>query len=255
MRNEILAMVVIVLVVMGLSVGYFAIMNIEQTVRSAPTGSSSSSLQGLILNANISSKTLRAGGSLGITISLYNSRPTALNLTAISTKNSSSSYWKIDGFPVAMWGGCTGTEPVEFMIVKGNYTFGEFQAASANSYYPSIFCPEGGDVSFVTFLPKSSNVTTTGDFCIESCSPNHTSWNLRTIFSVDGYWAYPLNSSETNDIYTPATPAPGCSNPCGVTYNYPEVGPVAQHAFTSGLYTLLVTDEWGQTIRLNFSVE
>jgi hypothetical protein len=251
LKNEILAVVVIVLVVGSFGIGYFVSMNSQQTVKTTPTGSSSSSAQGLILNANISSKTIRVGETLGIAISLYNSLPRAFNITAITN---SSSAWKIDAFPVAMWDGCTGMEPVEFMIVKGNYSLGEFQAAAANSYYPSIFCPEGGSVFYVSFLSMSSNVTTTGNFCIEFCSPNHTSWNLSKNFSVDGYWAYPLNFSETNDIYTPYT---GCSNQLcsGVAFNYPEVGPEAQHAFTPGLYTLVVADEWGQTVLLYFSVE
>ncbi|HXW94173.1 MAG TPA: hypothetical protein VEJ19_00515 [Nitrososphaerales archaeon] len=247
MKTEILAVVVIVLVAVSLGVGYFVS---QQTAKTTPTVSSSSSAQGLILTTNISSNTIRAGETLGISISLYNSLPRALNITAITN---SSSAWKIDGFPVAMWDGCTGMEPVEFMIIKGNYSYGEFQAAAANSYYPAIFCAEGGSVLYISFPPMSSNVTTTGNFCVETCSPNHTSWNLSTSFSVDGYWAYPLNSSETNDIYTSYT---GCPNPpCeGITYNYPEVGPEAQHTFTPGLYTLLVADEWGQTVFLYFSV-
>ena len=146
-----------------------------------------------------------------------------------------------------MWGGCDGLEPIEFMIVKENFSLGELQAASVNSTYPGIFCVEGGGVTYVSFLPMSSNATTTGYFCIESCSPNHTSWNLSTNFSVNGYWTYPLNSSEANDIYTPVDG--------GVSYNFPEVGPIAQHPFIAGWYTLVVSDEWGQVVLLHFSIE
>jgi len=209
-----------------------------------------SSPEGLILNVNMSPGTLHTGETLGISISLFNSLSTRLNL---ATASYNSSSWKVSGLPVAVWGGCNGMEPIEFMIVKGNFSEGELQVASVNSSYPAIFCMEGGSVNDISFLPRSSNVTTTGYVCIETCFPNHESWNLSTSFSVDGYWAYPLNNSEANDIYTPYPP--GCSiQPCGVTYAYPEVGPIAQHTFTPGWYTLMVADEWGQTVLLHFSV-
>jgi hypothetical protein len=254
LKNEIRAVVIIVLVAGSLGVGYFVVTNSH--VGLYVGGTSSQPLEGLILNVNASSRTLHADGTLGITISLYSSNPTLVNFTAASYNLSSG---KFIGFPVAMWGGCTGMEPVEFMIVKGNYSLGELQAASVNSFSPGVICAEGGSVQYVSFLPRSSNVTTTGYFCISACTPNHTSWNLSTSFSVGGYWSYPLNISEAGDIYTPSTAScyssPGQSVSCGVTYNYPEVGPEAQHPFTSGLYTLVVADEWGQTVLLHFSVE
>ncbi|MGH9920914.1 MAG: hypothetical protein ACRD6W_18855, partial [Nitrososphaerales archaeon] len=37
-------------------------------------------------------------------------------------------------------------------------------------------------------------------------------------------------------------------------FQYPEVGPFAQHGFIPGLYTLAVADEWGQAVVLHFSV-
>jgi hypothetical protein len=256
MRKEAIAFVLVAVIAIAvIGVGYFAIMNKQ---RSIPV---SLSADGLILNATISSKTLRVGETLGISISLYNSLSIPLNLTAVSFNLTSLkvSGFQVNGFPVAMWGSCVGLEPIEFVIVKGNFSVGELQAASVNSTYPGIACAEGGAVNYVSFLPKSSNVTTTGDSCISACSLNHETLNLITNFSVDGYWGLPLNNSEANDIYTNSTAScfsqPGQSVPCGITYNYPEVGPLAQHPFTSGLYTLAVSDAWGQTVLLYFSVE
>ena len=250
MKNGVLAaLLVATLVVAVFGTDYF--ISSQQAPRATPTGSSSSSIEGLILNASISSKTLNAGGTLGISISLYNSLSTGLNL---STVTYGSSSWKVNGLPVAMWGsGCNGLEPVEFMIVKGNFSVGELEAASVNASYPEMVCMEGGSILYASFLPMSTNATTSGYFCTAVCSPYHESFNLSTSFSVNGYWAYPLNNSEANDIYTPAD----CYNqsPCGTTYNYPEVGPEAQHTFTSGWYTLVVSDEWGQVVTLNFEVD
>lgn len=254
MRQELLAVLVAGLVIAILGVGSFVNLGGQQSVKTSPAGSSSSSVEGVVLNANISSETLSTGGSLGITVSLFNSLPTANNLTAISYNSSS---WKFVGFPVAMWGGCAGIEPVEFMIVRGNYDVAELQSAAVNSTTPGISCPEGGSVLYVSFLPWSSNATTTGFFCIASCTPDHFNWNLTSSFSVNGYWTYPLNGSEVGDIYTPATwPGAICNggSPCGVTYNFPEVGPIAQHAFTPGWYTFIASDEWGQFVLMHFSV-
>ncbi len=36
---------------------------------------------------------------------------------------------------------------------------------------------------------------------------------------------------------------------------YPEVSPVPAHSFTPGFYTVAVSDEWGQSTILHFSVE
>jgi hypothetical protein len=253
MEKGILAFALVAgLVVAVIGVGSFTMSN-QQPATIAPTSSDSPLVDSLILNVNISSRTLVTNGTLGITISIYNSLSTPLNL---STASYNSTSGKVNGLPVAMWGGCAGLEPVEFMIVKGNFSIAELQVASINSSYPEIICMEGGSVSYVSFLPMSSNVTTTGYFCMASCFPNHGSWNLSTSFSVDGYWTLPLNSSEANDIFTPAQGcySNGSSPPDCVTFNYPEVGPYSQHAFTPGTYTLVVSDEWGQTVLLQFSV-
>ena len=92
MKNEILAVVVAGLLIAVFGAGYFVSVNSQQTVNTPLTGFSLSSIDGLILNANISSKTLPAGGTLGITISLYNSLSTEINLAAASYNSSS---WKV----------------------------------------------------------------------------------------------------------------------------------------------------------------
>jgi len=159
-----------------------------------------------------------------------------------------------------MWGACNGLEPIEFMVVRGNSSVEQLSSASANSSvyeaarYP-LGCAEGGSANYLEFQPNSSVANATGTFCAGACSPDSHLWNLTSIFNVSGYWAYPINSSEAEDVSTP--PDPECLSsgiPDCITFNYPEVGPFAQHAFIPGVYTLAVADEWGQTVVLHFTV-
>ena len=82
------------------------------------------------------------------------------------------------------------------------------------------------------------------------------SFPLQSNFTVNGYWGYPLNGSEANDIFTPPHPTcviNGVPGGC-LTFNYPEVGPRTQALFSQGSYTLVVSDFLGQTDLLYFSV-
>src|SRR5271154_4039013 len=78
------------------------------------------SSRGLELSASTNS-TIQEGQKLTITMSLLNSSPSPLIVPA-------SDDWGVHGFPVALWSPCTGLEPLEFMVVKGNYTLDDLQA-------------------------------------------------------------------------------------------------------------------------------
>ena len=239
-----------VAVVVGVAVGlgaYYLTYNTPSTTPILPT-SVSSPVSGLELDARINTSTLAAGQRLGITVSLYNSLSSGINLTA-------SNDWKVPGFPVALWPGCFFQEPVEFMIVKGNFSLAELQEASVNTSVSVGGCMEGGRVTSLLFQPGSSDANLSGTFCTAVCSSiRDTRYTLVSNFTVNGYWAYPVNASEAQDVFTP--PQPECyvdGHPDCVTYNYPEVGPIAQHSFVSGVYTLVVSDEWGQAVILHFN--
>jgi hypothetical protein len=116
----------------------------------------------------------------------------------------------------------------------------------------------GGDIGQFVFRPTSSKANLTGVPCtnIFPCVPKSLgAYDLTSNFTVDGYWAYHFNYSEAWDILNPnkpCVPPQGCTP--GSSFQFPEVGPIALHLFTSGLYTLIVDDEWGQAIILHFSV-
>ncbi len=243
MRQEIVAVLVAGLVVAALAAGSLAAG--RETSGVATSVPPTTSVAGLTLGVNVSSEKLGAGEPLGVTVALFNGLPTPKNLTA--PYNSSS--WAIDGLPVAMWGTCDGVQPVDFMIVKGNYTLGQLQAAaSTNSSSPGFICLEGGSVEYISFLPMSSNATVSGFYCTLGCQPDRWSADMRVTFSVSGYWAYPINGSEADDAFTPVVNA-------GATSTHAGFAPTAQQAFTPGWYTLVVSDGWGQTALLYFSVD
>src|ERR1700733_12776919 len=161
-----------------------------------------------------------------------------------------------------MMGGCEGEDPVEFMIVGGNYTLEQLSNVSAtnlnsdpnNPILVAVMCTAGGPINYLAFQPESSDVTTTGQVCTGACGLYHAQRNLDSSFTVAGYWAYPINSSEAADVLTPINrSATSCEySNCG--YQYPEIGPLAQHAFIPGWYTLVVDDEWGDYYLLHFEV-
>lgn len=213
-----------------------------------------SSIGGLELKVGVNATSLKVGQRLGITISLYNNLPATLNITT-------SYNYAITGLPVAMWGPDCETgqtpEPVQFMLVRGNFSLAELQASVGNSTispFGEFRCMEGGQVEHIAFQADSSIANLTGNYCIANCTPSQLgTLNLMSNFTVDGYWAYPINSSEADDVLSPVNN--GCSpTPCGYTFVYPEVGPKAQQTFSAGWYTLVVADEWGQTVVLRFSV-
>jgi hypothetical protein len=219
----------------------------------AATPTPVSSNSGLLLRVSVNSTNLRVGQELDVKVSLFNALPSQNEISIPRTP--SSGGFEIQGYPIAMWGGCLFPEPIEFMIVKGQYSVGQLEDLSINSSSPPIICMEGGAVRTVVFQANSDVADLLGSFCTAECYPNEVySVHLESNFTVNGYWGYPLNSSEAQDIYTPYG---GCTTPsgnCGLAFSYPEVGPIAQSVFSPGEYTLLVEDVWGQVQLLYFTV-
>lgn len=212
--------------------------------------SSSSSAQGVVLDVRVNSTTLSPGQELGISVDLINNLTSANSITLASNINAST---YLTAFPIAMWAPCLSPELAYFMVVRGDYNLTQLLALSANSASPSILCMEGGTVESITFEPRSDVANLSGDFCTANCFPyGLNSTRLYSNFTINGYWAYPLNNSEAGDILTPplnSTCTPNC-----LTFNYPEVGPKAQSLFGVGKYTLVVDDVFGQSVLLHFVV-
>lgn len=240
-------------------IGYFLIISISSTNNQSSFSSSSMSPQGVVLNVSINNTKLHAGQKLGITVDLFNNLSRVNDVSTIFPLSITSNF-SLTAFPISTWPWCV-QEPIQFMVVKGNYNLTQLQTMSVNSSYPDFLCNRALQVNSINFEPKSVVVNVSGDFCTANCtyggdmaltpySYNFT--RLYATFAINGSWTYPLTSSEANDIFTPV-PNPGCTANC-VSFQYPEVGPIAQDLFSVGKYTLVVEAEWGQTILMHFAV-
>lgn len=208
----------------------------------------------LELRVIINSTDLHAGQSLNITVSLFNAQSTTYNISIPSTGPFLQYGFKVSAFPISMWGPCMFPEPVEFVIVKGNYSLGEMEQLARNTSTPSVVCMEGGSMSSIAFQPNSDVANLSGSFCTVGCYNYHETTRLVSNFTVKGYWGYPLNSSEAQDLFTPVGGCLPGHGGCGIGFQYPEVGPIAQAPFSPGEYTLVVSDAWGQVELLQFAV-
>ena len=274
MRNEILALLVIVLVVTGIGVGSFEGVKSRQTVTTTSTSTNylnGNFTGGLELRVNINATELRTNQRLGISISLYNPLPSELNLSIpCSTENPSANRSAMFGcpvvalpvFPIAMLPSCDLLQPVGFFLVKGYYNLDSLKLLSRGSpdegtFDPYDVCSGGAIPEQYVFQPLSTQASLTGWTWLSNDYPHQSlgTNGMNSTFSVNGYWVYPLSDKEESEILTPSYT--GCSSPqpCGNGFNYPEVGPIAAHPFSSGDYTLVVEDEWGQTVILHFLVE
>ena len=154
-----------VLLIAAIFGGYVAIV-----IPNSPTPSSLASTgSGLELLVNVNSTSLRVGQSLHITVSLFNSL-SETNEIFIPTGPPLGDF-KVQGFPIAMWGGCLFPEPVQFVIVQGNYSLSDLEQLSTNSSSPSLVCMEGGTVNQLAFQPNNSVASLLGNFCIPNVIP------------------------------------------------------------------------------------
>jgi len=208
------------------------------------------STNGLRLTASISSAEVKVTQNLNISVSLFNTLPT---VSSVPPSNLTS----FQGFPIALWPTCFGYPPVAFVVLSGNYSLDALRAdANATGSSPSVACAEYGMkygmiINNLVFQPSSDQATLTGVFVTAVGSDLNATrgpYRLTSNFTVDGYWSYPFNSSEDQDLLTPVNGGPGAG------FVYPETGPIATHPFVTGRYTLVVEDEWGQVELLHFTV-
>jgi hypothetical protein len=238
-----LASIIIILVITS-----SAVTLLNYSARSSVNGSASTSSNpsssGIELVGSINATTMTEGDRLNISITLFNSSPGTDN---VSTSDDS---WNVQGFPVAMWAPCTLILPIEFTVVKGNYSLGELQAMNENYTNATPYaCADSYTVQNIVFQPDSDEVNLTGVVGVngELSHRQLGTYSLDTNFTVSGYWWYPVTSADSGDLNTPV--------PGGFTFQYPEVSPTDSTPFVPGVYTLIVGDEWGQVYLTHFTVE
>ncbi len=139
-----------------------------------------SSVEGVDLQVTLNATTISVGQRLNITIVLLN---TLKETDLIPT----STNWSFQAFPVAIWPPCIFVLPVEFVVLKGNYTLGDLEAAGSNST-ADLVCMEGTTVDHVAFQPTSDIATMNGTYLGGEVEPTRIGpIRLATNFTVSGY--------------------------------------------------------------------
>ncbi len=268
MRKEVVGIVIAILVVASLGAGYLAdnadrntetvtsvstyTLTSHQTVTSTSTSTStevapfvpdaatavgSNGTAGVDLLLAVNATNLKVGQRLGVEVSLFNPLPSASSVP-VSTAND----WpwghpgqdNFSGIPVIFGDPCNPYAFVRTVVLKGDYTPQELPSAANSSL--AWQCAEGEAPENMTFSPESSlaNVTVSGNFGNFTLAPRIMSIS----FTTDGYWDLSKFSEQLNQ---PLICLP-CQNP-----------PIAT-PFVPGVYTLAVSDQWGQVAVLHLTV-
>jgi hypothetical protein len=211
----------------------------------------------LQLIVGVNATTLSVGQRLQISVDLVN---TISYVNDVSTMAAPPRYlpfstWHFGGFPIFTWPGCLEPYPLQFIVVKGNYTVDSLSTSDPAQTMSGPVCMEGQTATQFAFAADGDrvNVTAVG-FGLPSPNPAtqlSTSYALESDFSVNGYWN--ATYARENPFLTASVPAPNGGD--GSTFPYPEVAPLGQIAFVPGVYTLAVSSMWGQAEVLHFTVK
>jgi len=179
------------------------------------------------------------GQTLQLSIDVLNMQDSSYNATNPNANNRTD--WEFGGWPILAWSRCWSPEPLEFIVVQGNYTLGSLANADP-SIAPELMCTGGGGVHSVVFQANSDVANVVGEVCsIGGCSrvlPPSTI-PINATLNLTGYY----NSTEL-------------VNP-GVVYAYTYTKtnvPSGQIPFVPAVYTVAVSDEWGASVILHFTV-
>ena len=229
--------VVVVIVIMVATMG-FVMFNAISTPppipvtssTGSPATSSTTSGSGLRLTESINGSTITVGQRVNVSLSISNTLP-AVNTVLPSNE------WSFQGVPVALWPPCYFDLPAQAVVLKGNYSSKDLQSVANVPF--GYDCMEGVTIDHVIFQPSSDQVNLTGIYHggtteNQTLGPFITELN----FTTAGYWNLTSLAGEVNS---------------------PIIGeiqstPPAYTAFTPGVYTVAVADEWGQAAVLHFIV-
>lgn len=100
----------------------------------------------LQLRVSLNATTLSVGQKLAISVELVNPLQEQNNVPGIqrwpNVYNSSDlpSMWYFEGFPIWSWAGCDTHFPMEFAVVKGNYTLAASRPSAQAARLPTSRC-------------------------------------------------------------------------------------------------------------------
>jgi hypothetical protein len=205
---------------------------------------------GLRLSTFINATDLTVGQNLNVSISLFNTLPTSNALEQGGSAGAPPGNWTFYGVPVATWPECTPNQfsfgwqfPIEVLILNGNYTAQELSSASNASLFGGP-CNAGSGTAFPTYtFESSSDLINITYFASGGAGFGQVGlFRSASHLTVGGYWSLTSLAEQANgtDICEPAV-----LNVCTLP---------ASTQFAPGVYTVGVTDEWGQFNVLHFQV-
>jgi hypothetical protein len=205
---------------------------------------------GLRLSTSVNATDLTVGQNLNISVSLFNTTPTANVLAQGGRAGFPPGNWTFYGVPLATWPECTqlgfpfGWQfPIQVLILDGNYTAQQLSSL-ANVSLPADPCAAGIGSAFptYTFEPNSDLINITY-FADGGAGFGHVGlFRSASHFTIDGYWNLAALAEQANGSYISE---PALCQLCGVPSSTP---------FAPGVYTVGVVDEWGQYDVLHFQV-
>jgi hypothetical protein len=201
------------------------------------------------LSTAINATDIMVGQNLNISISLFNTRPTAIALE----QGVPPGNWTFYGVPVATWPECSLLPqgvffgwrfPIEILVLNGNYTTQQLSSL-ANASLPANPCSAGVNTVAIptyTFEPNNDIINITyfadGGAGLQPVGLFRSAAHL----TLGGYWNLASLVEQANGSYISE---PALCQLCGVPSSTP---------FTPGVYTVGVVDEWGQYDVLHFQV-
>ncbi|MGD0637288.1 MAG: hypothetical protein ABSA72_04540 [Nitrososphaerales archaeon] len=195
----------------------------------SPTTSSTTAVGGLRLTESVNASTIAVGQSLNISVSILNTLPVTNDISAAKD-------WSFQGIPVALWPACYFGLPAEAVVLQGNYSLQDLgRVASVPFGYE---CMEAVAIDHVIFQPNSDQVNMTGVYDVTGSNGTMGPFRMADAFTTAGYWNLASLATQTN------SPIIGEGQP----------NPPASIAFSPGVYTIAVEDEWGQTAILHVTV-
>jgi hypothetical protein len=204
---------------------------------------------GLRLSTFINATVITVGQSLNISISLFNTLGTS---NTPNTFGPAGDNWTFYGVPVVTWPECSlaphqvrqGFEfPIEVLVLDGNYTSQQL-ASLANDSLPAFPCTPGVVViPIYTFGPESDlvNITYYADGGV-GLGPSQGVFPSTSNFTPGGYWNFTSLKEQANGAYISE---PALCQLCKIPSSSP---------FVPGVYTIGVSDEWGQYNVIHFQV-
>jgi hypothetical protein len=203
---------------------------------------------GLRLSTLINATHLVVGQELNISVSVFNTLAKnnfVPSQNSFYVEGSVTGNWTFYGIPVSTWPDCTGTDavgewpqPIEVAVLSGNYTAQQLpRTLNASAAFD---CNGGGSGPLFTFEPYSDVINMSGVFSGGAGVQHVGYYPAASNFTVSGYWNASSLSQNDPTVCVPAVPS-HCSPPPSVQ-------------FIPGVYTIGVSDEWGQFVVLHFQV-